>query len=293
MEKKDSFDSAVFFISSGRCGTQFFADKLDKYYGDMAIIDHEPFHVEYKPLHCFSAYHKKETVKLTPEVEKHIAYIDETLNNSHYIETGWPAYGLLPHIISHFKERVKIVHLYRHPLEIAASLTTHDVYSRGEWSEIMSITPATDGVLQDFLEGEAWSQMSEFEKCLFWWTEINQFAFHINKHFPSTPFLSLKFEDVFYGDSSLELMKLSAFLGLPERTEFFHSTEDKTDKFSFKTDKKLKISSLLDYPKAIETMEQLGYSLNKSVIRGINKRYKKSSRNFWFTKIRNMYQYHL
>lgn len=291
MENKNSSNSAVFFISSGRCGTQFFADKLGKYYGDIAVVEHEPFHLEYKPLHYFSAYHRNEKIKLSPILERHIAFIGETLNSSHYIETGWPCYGLLPYMISRFEAHVKIVHLYRHPLNIASSLLTHNVYDREVWSENMSISPSTDGVLQNFLEGEAWKQMSEFEKCLFWWTEINQFALHINKHFPSIPFLSLKFENFFSGDSRAESMKLAAFIGLAERSEFANSAKDKTDQFSCKTNKKIDISSLLHYPRAIETMAQLGYSYNESMIRNINTRYSQSSMNPSFPRIRRIYQY--
>ena len=33
---------ATFFLSTGRCGTQWLAASLAEHYGDMATVDHEP-----------------------------------------------------------------------------------------------------------------------------------------------------------------------------------------------------------------------------------------------------------
>lgn len=290
MENKESVNSAVFFISTGRCGTQFFADKLKAYYGDLAVVEHEPLRMDYKPVHYFSAYHSNDRIELTPVIERHVDAIAEILANSHYIETGWPVYGLLPYMFDRFKGRVKIVHLYRHPLKVAASLTTHNVYSRGEWSDALSISPAAHGVAQGYLAGQTWERMSEFEKCLFWWTEINHFALELHKRFPSIPWLSLRFEDVFSGDARSELTKLAGFLGFPERAGFASSTEEKTDRFSRRTTKGLDTSSLTDYPVATSVMEQLGYSFNTSVNDDINSRYKISYRDVWLGEARRMFR---
>jgi hypothetical protein len=288
MDNQDSANNVVFFISTGRCGTQFFAAKLTEHYKDLAVVEHEPFHLEYKPTYYFSAYHRNENVILSPAIQSHIDNIGETIANSHYIETGWPVYGLLPHMISCFKDRVKIVHLYRHPLPTAASLTTHNVYSRGEWSDVMSISPAQRGVVQGHLAGRTWDRMSEFEKCLFWWTEINHFAFHLHERFPSTPWLSLKFEDVFCGGDRSELVKLLDFLGLPERIEFANSIEEKTDRFSKKTSKDIDITSLTNYPMAKQIMAQLFYGFSKSVPQDINSRYKILPRDPWKYRVRRL-----
>ena len=94
-----------------------------------------------------------EGIEISSPLREHFDSIDETLQSSHYIETGWPAYGILPHLIEHFSGRIKIVHLFRHPAKVAASLTTHKVYSRGEWSNKMSITPKDFGVKQNYLNG--------------------------------------------------------------------------------------------------------------------------------------------
>ena len=282
MEIQDLANSAIFFISTGRCATQFFADKLATHYKDLAVVKHEPFkYGGYKPRYYFSAYHRNDDVDLTPALQQHVGSINKILTDFHYIETGWPVYGALPYMLSRFKGRVKVVHLYRHPLKVAASLTTHSVYSLGEWSNSMSISPSDYGVVQSYLAGNKWNLMSEFEKCLFWWTEINHFALELREKFTSTPWLSLKFEDVFSDKGDSELKKLSDFLSLPVRKGFLDSLGEKTDGYSYKTDKILDINRLANYPAAIQVMEQLGYSFNPIIMKEVRERYNKSLGHMW------------
>jgi hypothetical protein len=193
----------------------------------------------------------------------------------HYIETGWPVYGILPLILSRLDGRVRVVHLYRHPLKVAASHTTHKVYSRGEWSKAVSISPSDYGVVQSYLEGARWDSMSEFEKCVFWCTEVNHFALSLKQSFSNIPWLSIKFEDVFSENGRGELGKLLSFLSLPERQEFFNSAIQKTDKYSLTLDEKLEIHSFQNYPKAVEQMEQFGYHYDTQIDLEIRERYVK------------------
>ena len=76
-------------------------------------------------------------------------------------ETGWPVYGALPFILARLKGRVKVVHLYRHPIRVAASLATKNVYSMGAWSDIVAISPSDYGVTQGYLKGNQWDSMSQ------------------------------------------------------------------------------------------------------------------------------------
>ncbi len=274
MTQQLSKKRVVFFISTGRCGTQFFADQLAANYSDLATVVHEPFHQQYTPLRHFDAYHRGKSAELTSHVERHIDFIKETLKSKHYIETGWPAYGVLPHLIATFADRVQLVHLYRHPLRVAASLTTHNVYSRAGWSEWMSISPAQYGVVQDHLTGEPWNRLSEFEKCLFWWTELNHYAIRLQESFPAVPWLSLRFEDIFSDDGTSELQKLVRYLDFPEKDGFVHSLQQKTDRFSSKTVKQLNVDAIANYPAAVQMMNRLGYDATESVSQEIATRYK-------------------
>ena len=273
MNNKHLPNNATFFISTGRCGTQWFAEKLSAHYNDLALVTHEPFQAEYEPRLYFSQYHRKQLASVSQPIESHLNGIEKTLQDRHYIETGWPVYGVLPFILSRFKGRVKVVHLFRHPLKVAASLTTHCVYSRGGWSDAVGICPSDYGVAQDYLRGKRWKSMSEFEKCLFWSTEINHFAFSLKQRFSIIPWLSIRFEDVFSESGRTELAKLLDFLSFPERESFFQSRMDKTDRFSLKLDDKLDIRRVRKYPIAVEEMKRLGYEYNTRVDAEIKRRY--------------------
>jgi hypothetical protein len=273
MASKQSLKHATFFISTGRCGTQWFAEKLSTHYHDLAVVRHEPFQVEYAPRFYFAEYHRKKLVNVSHAIENHLAFIRDTIQDLHYIETGWPVYGVLPLILSRFEGRVRVVHLYRHPLKVAASLATHKVYGRGEWSEAVSISPSDYGVVQSYLAGARWNSMSEFEKCLFWSTEVNHFAVCLKQNFSNIPWLSIKFEDVFSNSGKGELGKLLNFLSLPERRGFFKSAIEKTDKYSLTLDDKLKIHSFEKYPKAVEQMKQFGYQYDALIDLEVRRRY--------------------
>ena len=279
MASEDSEHQVVLFLSTGRCGTQFLADRLSAVYSDLARVEHEPHSQEYAPPHFFSTYHGGDSIVLRPAIQKHLADIRRTLSSRHYVEVGWPIYGVLPRLLLELEGRVRVVHLYRHPVRVAASLTTHSVYGRGEWTDEMSISPGNVGVVQGYLAGSAWETMSEFEKCLFWWTEINQYAIDLQNQFPQIPWLSMSFEDMLLSGRPDSMKRLLKFMSLPERGELFDSLTDRTDKYSRTTQESLEIDSLLKYPKAIEVMEQLGYSYDPAMLREVKERYKSNLRS--------------
>lgn len=256
---KNTNKNAVFFLSTGRCATQFFADKLFRHYGDWARVMHEPFQEHYRPPHYFSVLKQGGEVELDAKLREHFNSIEATLHEMNYIETGWPAYGLLPYLIRRFAGRVKIVHLFRHPVSVAVSLSSHHVYQRGEWTSNMSITPENSGVLQGRLAGCAWREMDEFCKCLFWWTEINHFALELRRTFADIPWLSLKFEDVFSGRGHEALNRLVDFIGLPPRGEFLDAVADVVDHCALKKDERIDVMQLAKFDETLRVMDALGY----------------------------------
>lgn len=278
MNSNTNNNYAVFFLNTGRCGSQFFASKLAQHYGEIARVEHEPNQEYYQPRFFFPIIHKGEKVEISETLLKHFDSIEETLKTKHYIETGWPAYGVLPHIIERFKGRVKIVHLFRHPVNVASSLTTHRVYSRGEWTNKMSITPADYGVTQSYLNGDQWDKMDEYSKCLFWWTEINRFALKLKGKYTTIPWHSLKFEEVFSctASSNDALERLTGFLEFPVKKGFLGSVKDKVDLHRSFTNVSFDVEQIQDYDETIRLMGDLGYSIDDVSKDEILKRYNTS-----------------
>ena len=251
---------ATFFLSTGRCGTQWLAASLAEHYGDIATVDHEPMSSDYQARHYFGAYHRGERPpELSPLIEQHLETIATTIEERPYIETGWPIYGALPFILERFRSDVRVVHLYRHPVTTAASIATHQVFDRDEWTDAVTLTPEVSGVAQPHLAGRAWERMSDYEKCLFWWAEVNQWGFELREQFPDVPWFTLSFEDMFGPDGDRDLRALLEFMELPERESFLDSRRNRVDGFVRKSDDRFDGSLIRTLPKAIEVMESLGY----------------------------------
>lgn len=269
--------STVFFVSTGRCATQWFADNLARHYNDLAVVSHEPLGIDYQARRYFNAYHKSIEVELSSAIKSHLKFIRSVVREKHYIETGWAVYGALPFIQHQLGNQVKVVHLYRHPVKVAASLTTHNVYRRGAWTEALAISPSDSGVTQTHLEGYRWDAATDYEKCLFWWTEINNYALKMQKQFEKHSWLQLKFEDVFSRHGTNELMRLIDFLQLPKRAAFFNSRDRVTDAYSATTSKSIDVLTIEKYSKTLEIMQQLGYELDRTAISSTKKRYEMSN----------------
>jgi hypothetical protein len=276
------------FISTGRCGTQFFAENLTAFYRDLLVAEHEPLEQEYAPRANFSAYHRGQAALVGRSAEKHFEDIENTLANRPYVEVGWPVYGLTPYLLTRFHNRIRVVHLYRHPLRVAASLATHRVYSRGDWTEAMSITPSDIGVVQSSLAGEAWSRLSKFEKCLFWWVEINHFALRLRESFATVPWLSLRFEDVFSEQGGRHLMQLAQFLDVPIRESFLACRQRKTDRY-VRTVPDFFDGSMIDrYPEALELAGRLGYTASDVSGKQLQERYNLPQWKVWVARGRRI-----
>jgi hypothetical protein len=281
MTKQVPTPCATFFVSTGRCGTQWLADKLSAHYSDLAVVRHEPFQEDYQPRRYFAAYHRGEDIPLSATLDAHLRAIETTLQRCQYIETGWPAYGVLPSLLRRFEGRARVVHLYRHPFATAASLATHQVYDRGDWSEAVSITPSEDGVVQSELRGARWEAMPEYEKCLFWWTELNHFAFTVHRDFPTVPWCSIGFEEMFDGDGRGALSRLLKFLSLPVRESFINSRAERTDTQRFKASWTLDTIDLAMYPMAAKVMDRLGYEDDPLLIQQLRRRYSRAPLRRW------------
>jgi len=264
---------AVFFLNTGRCGSQFFASKLAEVYPDLLRVEHEPFHKEYEPRRFFSFFKQNQACQLPDVLDKHFKAIEETLESKHYVETGWPAYGILPHLIQRFSGRVKVVHLYRHPVRVAASMTTHDIYNRGDWTKEMLPTPSDFGVKQSYLAGDSWDKMDDFSKALFWWTELNGFGLELKRECKSVPWMALRFEDAVSSNGNNTLKRLTRFLELPERESFERSAKEKVDRFRRVVNFDCDTQQVEHYQETLDVMQALGYAMSDITPQEIRKRY--------------------
>lgn len=262
--------TGIFFLSTGRCGTQWLQKALAATYPDAAVVTHEPIRGAYAPKLNLRAYDKLDELLSSPEVSGHLSFIGETLKSKTYIETGWPCYPALPLFIDRLDGRVRVVHLVRHPVFVAMSLATHKVYEQQGWISRAALSPFDQGVVQKELADD-WVRMGMYEKCLFWWTEINLFALELKGRLPNIEFSFVRYEDLFDPDTPT-LENLIRFMGLaydPSIEEFRLKQMDRYHRKAPPVDWKL----IFKYERTVALAEQFGYEFKDLSTPQIETRY--------------------
>lgn len=251
----------ILVVSTGRCGTQWLARHLGELYPEVAEVTHEPLGPHYRPGTYFRAYEDPRRQLDEEPIRSHMARVAEVLETRTYIETGWPHFAAIPLFIELFGERVRLVHLVRHPVPTSISHSVHQTYFGSprvdDYTRLATLHPAMPGVFQQHLTAR-WDTMSPFEKCLFWWTELNLYALELAERFPAVPYLFVRAEEMLAGDSAT-IAKLTGHIGLPDSDALARRADRVEDNWNHRTDRDLDWRTIRDYPAALELAERFGY----------------------------------
>ncbi|KIC43992.1 hypothetical protein RA28_13370 [Ruegeria sp. ANG-S4] len=132
-----------------------------------------------------------------------------------YLDVGWPAFAWLPYLSKRFAGSFAFAHLVRNPFQVAASLTTHGLFSptirNGRQFERRSMIHTSDPILYNHEIAKEGMEFSPFERNLFHWLELNQYL--LEQH-DKEGFLGLfRFEEL-YEEGPNDIKKLlDGFLG--------------------------------------------------------------------------------
>jgi hypothetical protein len=252
---------ATFFISTGRCATQWVHKTLADAFPDTAVVTHEPILAAYNPRRFLRAGDRLPELLQDPVVAEHIAMIRRTLGEGRpYVEAGWPCYPALPLLVGELGGRVNFVHLVRNPVFTAFSLATHLVYDRDDWIASGAITPDDPGVVQKEL-ASSWKKMGMYEKCLFWWTEINLYGLDLRREHPTVPYLLVRYEDLFAPGEPATLRRMVEHCGLAFTAELAAARARTVDDFRQKAEP-ADWELIFRYPRTVSLARELGYPLD-------------------------------
>ncbi len=200
-----------FLLSTGRTSTQNIASILQASLPE-TVVEHEPLgpdyfsrHVYRRPKSFFGALGKH-----VPIQRKLIEIEDMLASGTSYIDVGWTCYAWLPYFAMRFKNELGFAHLLRNPFETATSHATHGIFvpgvPRGRRTEKIAVIHPDDPTVHFKKVAQNAAKFSPFEKNLFNWLEVNQFALEQHER---DGFIGLyRFEDLYNPDDP----KLSAFL---------------------------------------------------------------------------------
>jgi hypothetical protein len=250
-------NAATFVLSTGRCGTQWLAKNLIDHYADLLAVTHEPYKHDYLPRRLLGIDDPTRWPTLAL-LDRHVAAIEHDLASKPYIECGWQCYGPLPYFAVRLAGRLRVVHLVRHPVPTAASLLTHLHYHphHVRVTEKVMLMPSDAGVaMPEYCE--RWAAMSRFEKCLYFWAEINLLGLRLEQQL-GVSWLRLRSEDLFGGDG---LDRLLDFLGLPRREAIYAARRRPHDHHAQGIRLRLEadLDTIGDHPRIVGLARTLGY----------------------------------
>ncbi len=270
----------IFFQAIGRSGTQWFARQLQDVYSDLAEVTHEPIEYAWQPKRFFRRYTPAALAEMQalPEVSQHLDRIEQVIQSKTYIEIGFPSYAAIPALRQRFGDRLKLVHLIRNPVWNAASQVTHGWYNSSKRPDLAAaILPTPEDHVQQWYYRDKWAQLTQFEKCLFFWSEFHLHALELHDRFPEMAYHRIRFEEVFGGAAPKDaLERLVTFLGLPWRDAMESKLEQKEDKWSRKTSDMGDWHDVYDHPQTMALALQFGYKLELASGRALKTRYMKS-----------------
>jgi hypothetical protein len=263
-------------LSTGRCGTQWLAASLAETYGDLAVVEHEPIGTAYESSNLLRRWDQFDHISRDSPLAARVQKIARILQAADYVETGNPLYGAIPTFIAAFPGRVRLIHVVRHPVTTAASIVTHDRFNRTgadrEWMEAAMLDPARPGVrLPEY--ADRWEAMTDYEKSLFFWTEINLYGEELRSRYPSLPFIRIRFEDMM-DPASAALSEIVRFIGWPLRPGLRAATTTTVDRWHLTTDTNIDRRQIYGFPDALRLARDYGYDVDSVSDSDLERRYR-------------------
>lgn len=279
--KADPMPRVFLFLSTGRCGTQWLASALGDLYGDRAEVEHEPLGPDYRPRRFLRSYERLDEMLEVPAIRDHLRRVERTIEERPYIETGWPCYAAVPLFSRIFGDRLSLVRILRHPVPTAVSLVTHGFWSgrADAYATEAILDPWSEGVVQSDY-ARRWRDMSPYEKCLFWWTELHLYADELSAGRFEGPFLDIRFEDLF-DESGTALDELVSFLGLPSEDSLARATGRRKDDRRRRTNVPFSWREIFDHPGTLAVAERHGYRVRWQDDLSLRERYGMAAPSSW------------
>jgi hypothetical protein len=248
-------------LGTGRCETQWLTAALRDLYPGLAV-EHEPIGALYAPRRNFRLYADPAAILNVPEVRAHIDALEAS--SRPYIETGWPLFPALPLLARRLGDRLRIVHLTRHPVPAALSQLAEGLYAGSArddpYTRLATLGPEDPNVFQPEY-AKTWDQLSAYEKCLFWWTEVHLFGLEFPGRFPQTRFLRIKSEAIMKGERAT-LQRLLDFLDLPRDARWSARADHAVARWHPHPDPSVDPLEIHRHPATVEVARELGYDVS-------------------------------
>jgi hypothetical protein len=262
-------NTAIFVLSTGRCGTQWLARFFELNLGDAATVSHEPIHSDWSPREMLGA---KTPANLPPglrePIEEHVQWIRGTLSRTMYIECGHPSWSSIRYLVDTFEPHVRVIHLIRHPVPTAWSWVTHRVFCEPLLPHIpekVLLSPFDEGV-QFPQYRDRWNGMSPYEKALYYWLEVNTFAKRTQSEV-GIEWLTLSFQELF---DSASQKRVLAFAGAASESPKNPGVVDELQSVS---EVAVKPTEIANHPPVLRLAGDFGFDALQFDVEQLRRRY--------------------
>jgi hypothetical protein len=262
----------VAFLSAGQCRTRWLANRFQELYPQLDAEHHALGHL-YKPRLYFRRYEEPEAILEVPEVADHVARLERSQRP--YLETGWPLFAVLPLLARRLGARLRVVHLTRHPVPTALGHLARRRYAgsphQDGYTRFATLSAADPRVFQPYYEG-CWKHLSPYERCIFWWTEVQLFALEFPGRDPGVPVLRIQSEELLSGAPE-PLQRLLGFIGLPWNPHWMSDMPRLGRQWEPRPADDVDALEVHRHPTTVEISSQLGYDISTLNIGELEARY--------------------
>lgn len=247
-----------FVVSTGRCGTQWLHYIFKKYYEETLTCTHEPIQNEYESRrHLGHDSVDRFLDSASDTLRDHLRFLRETSQQQDYLETGHTSWGVLKYFKKIFDGSMKVVVLTRDPITLANSWMKHGLYKKPilpHLTEKIFISPFDEGVRYPSYR-DRWKSLSQFEKVLYYWLEVNSAASELIKN-KDIDFIHLRYEHLFSKDA---MQLLLDFLNLEFREELSQEFDNVVDQYAYYNPVDTPKQQLQNHPDVIRIAKEFGY----------------------------------
>jgi hypothetical protein len=267
--------SVTLTVTTGRTGSSWLTDTFAGSFPASPWISHEFLSQKVvKPARHHRAYGKKEIAEVleVPEILALFRKWEVLLEQGPVVDFGWTMSTLVPAAETFFGDRLRVLFLHRHPVDVAGSFTNvgnYSVFNSEDWA----LSPSSARVVHSSYQ-DRWRTMSPYEKGLFLWLEGISYGLEIPDRFPNTPYASVSCTELF--SSNHALRELADFLGFGSSASLKPGTyrnEQCRWALEQRPVHREDLSKTLDYAEVVKAAVGLGYDMSPEAIERRGQRY--------------------
>ena len=202
----DSRLNRAYIISTGRTGTKFMADFLNRFPEVYAIHEPKPYFLSLGIEFCQGRPSFNKAVKVIESKRRALIKDARRRRARMLVESNNRLFSLIP-VLRELQRGCKIIHIARDGRDYVRSGMSRGWYSKTDKSPRLKAC--------DFLEDSHrnhWNAMTRFEKISWQWQKKDGYIFQQVRYDPNA--ITIKFEDIFKDKHFTGLMCIAGHLGL-------------------------------------------------------------------------------